>query len=116
MKRRIDGMRRDSQAFVAEVNRICRERYPSAADLPVVDAATRLVRAHERARQDDAERARLGVEQRRLAEARNELERAEREADERVRALLAAGRAWVLRRPRSRGAEVRDGARPVLGA
>jgi uncharacterized protein YhaN len=93
---RIAGMKRDARAFTEDVEGLCKNRFPEGLGLPSREAAERLVRAHEKARRDDAEQRRLREELAKLRLALQSLELTEREANERVQALLKAGRAADL--------------------
>lgn len=93
---RIEGMKRDARAFTEDVEGLCKSRFPEGLGLPSKEAAERLVRAHEKARRDDAEQRRLRDEHAKLHAALQSLEVTERDANERVQVLLRAGRAADL--------------------
>jgi uncharacterized protein YhaN len=96
LSRRVDGMRRDSSRFAEAVRALCEKHLPEAVELDAGEAAQRLIRAHEKARRDDAERTRLASE---LEEHRRSLaafESRERTAQDRVDALFAAARVTTL--------------------
>ena len=59
LRRRIEGIRRDSQRFADDVLTECRVHLPSAASLGPAEAAERFIAAVEGARQDRAEQQRL---------------------------------------------------------
>lgn len=96
LARRVDGMKRDSSRFAEAVHALCSRHLPEAAELDPAEAAQRLVRAHEKARRDDAERARLEAELEDLRRALSAFESREQIAQERVDALLAAARVSTL--------------------
>jgi uncharacterized protein YhaN len=94
--RRIDGMKRDSRRFTEVIVGLCREHLPDALPLSPADAAQRLVTAWEKARRDAAERAHLTEDLTRRKKALEAEGARERDARERVQALLAAARVTHL--------------------
>ncbi|HVU02201.1 MAG TPA: AAA family ATPase [Polyangiaceae bacterium] len=92
IRRRIEGMRRDSLAFEEEMRRLAEARFPEARGLPVAEGAALLLRNWEAARRDRDEQARLVKEREGLRTSLRALVAAERDAEERVAALLAAGK------------------------
>jgi uncharacterized protein YhaN len=96
LSRRVDGMKRDSSRFADAVRALCERHLPEAASLEPGEAAQRLIRAHEKARRDDAEKTRLASELEEHRRTLVALESRERTAQGRVDALLAAARAATL--------------------
>lgn len=89
-RRRTLGIRRDAEAFAAEVARLVQEHAPDLAGADAADAAKELVRRHYQGRTDLAERGQIDKQ---LAEKRDrlEIERERRErAREDARALMRA--------------------------
>ena len=93
LRRRIEGIDRDSARFAEDVTERCRLHYPELSGLPVADAAERLVRAVERGRLDRAERERLEAELTALSHSAEAHAARREDARARLSALVAAARA-----------------------
>lgn len=92
LRKRIEGMQRDSARFAADTEKLCRSFLPEALSLPHAQAAERLSAAFRKARHDLEERARLSREIEEHRALFSKLAPRETSARDRVAALLREAR------------------------